>query len=158
MIRMVNVKDTGEKILLLAREERKFFLVKLKNECLLLYRDVINGILLGKRDLRKETLFIASVMALFKSLKNELFSSDLGKTIRLKNENDETFEINEYKYTYLIGSRIEKTFLSRGKEEGSEEQENVESDFKKMENINIYKICELFDFLLKYMKDAKIEE
>lgn len=155
---MVNVKDTGEKILLLAREERKFFLVKLKNECLLLYRDVINGILLGKRDLRKETLFIASVMALFKSLKNELFSSDLGKTIRLKNENDETFEINEYKYTYLIGSRIEKTFLSRGKEEESEGQENVESDFKKMENINIYKICELFDFLLKYMKDAKIEE
>ncbi|MEM4605820.1 MAG: hypothetical protein QW103_02180 [Candidatus Pacearchaeota archaeon] len=155
---MVNVKDTGEKILLLAREERKFFLVKLKNECLLLYRDVINGILLGKRDLRKETLFIASVMALFKSLKNELFSSNFGKTLRLKNENGETFEINEYKYTYLIGSRIEKTFLSRGKEEGSEEQENVESDFKKMENINIYKICELFDFLLKYMKDAKIEE
>lgn len=151
-------KENESKGLLLAREERKFFLVRLKNECLLLYRDVINGILLGKRDLRKETLFIASVMSLFKSLKNELFSSNFGKTIRLKNENDETFEINEYKYTYWIGSRIEKTFLSRGKEEGSEEQENVDSDFKKMENINIYKICELFDFLLKYMKDAKIEE
>lgn len=149
-------KENESKGLFLAREERKFFLVRLKNDCLLLYRDVINGILLGKRDLRKETLFIASVMALFKSLKNELIFSSFGKTIEI-NKDNKTIEINEYEYAYIVGSRIEKTFLSRSKETDS--QENVEmTEFKKIENIDIYKMCELFDFLLKYMKDAKIEE